>query len=184
MNEQRAIDIGVFQVITKALTEESQDLATITNHMCQLLVSFLDIKGSAIFVLSEDKSELLTMASYGLSSDYLAKGPIRPEKSLGCTIRGQSIVIRDISQDSRLQYPQQAEREGVAAIVAVPIMFMGKVVGSFRLYHHKTWDILEEDVDSLMVLGEIMGLALRYTSLYNTITVIHEAITNLDVDMD
>ena len=37
------------------------------------------------------------------------------------------------------------------------------------MYHHEQWDISEQDIDSLLVLAENIGLAMMYTRLLNAI---------------
>lgn len=182
MGKEEQINIEVFKVITKAITG-SDNLETTASHLCQLLTAALNIKGCAIFVLDKDKTELQALASFGLSSSYTAKGPINPKKSLGCTVRGESIVIEDTSKDNRLQYPEQALKEGIQAIAAIPIIFLGESIGSFRLYHSKQWVLSEHDVDSLFLLGELMGMALRYTVLFNVTQTIYEVINDLPMDL-
>jgi hypothetical protein len=37
------------------------------------------------------------------------------------------------------------------------------------LYHHEQWDISEQDIDSLLLLAENIGLAMMYTRLLNAL---------------
>ncbi|MFH1082596.1 MAG: GAF domain-containing protein [Pseudomonadota bacterium] len=178
MAKEDKITIDVFKVVTRSIAE-SVDLAIMLNHLTQLLVAALEIKGCSIFVLSLETEELEPLASFGLSTSYLSKGPVKADKSLGCTLRGEPVIISDISRSDRLQYPEAAVQEGVAAIVSVPIFFLQEVIGVLRLYHHKPWDISERDVDSLLILGENIGLAMMFARLLNTVQTIREAVRDL-----
>ena len=89
-----------------------------------------------------------------------------------------------MTREDRLQYPEAARKEGIGAILSIPIIFLGDVIGVLRLYHHKTWDVSGTDVDSLLVLGEIIGLAMRYTSLLNAAQTFSEVLRNLPMDLD
>jgi signal transduction protein with GAF and PtsI domain len=137
------------------------------NHLTQLLVAALEIKGCTIFAINPETEELEVLASFGLSMKYLNKGPLLTRKSIGATLRGQPIVIRDVNKTDRLQYPEDAKNEGIGAIVSIPIKFNDKVIGVLRLYHHEVWDISDKDVDSLLVLAENIGLAMTYTRMLN-----------------
>lgn len=178
MSSEDKINMDIFKVVTKA-TAESESLETMTNHLSQLLVVALEIKGCAIFVLNPVTNELERLASFGLSINYLTKGPVQADKSLGYTLEGEPVIIRDVRQSNTMQYPEEAENEGIAAIVSFPIKFLGKAIGVLRLYHHEVWDISERDVDSLLLLAEIIGLAMGYTRLLNTLKSIDEEVKEL-----
>jgi len=123
------------------------------------------------------------MASFGLSTAYLGKGPIRADKSIGCTLRGEPIVIRDTEHSDLLQYPVEARKEGVRAIVSVPIMFNRESIGVLRLYHGEVWDISERDLQSLMVLGENIGLAMMFARLLNAIRLVDDAVREIPMEL-
>jgi transcriptional regulator with GAF, ATPase, and Fis domain len=78
-----------------------------------------------------------------------------------------------------LQYPKEAEEEGIGAIVSLPIKFYGKNIGALRLYHHEQWEISAQDVDSLLVLAENIGLAMMYTRLLNALKEVKETVNQV-----
>lgn len=178
MSTEDKINIDIFKVVTKAIAE-SENLETMTNHLSQLLVGTLETKGCTIFVLDPATKELEKLASFGLSISYLSKGPVQADKSLGYTFKGEAVIIRDVSQSDSMQYPEEAKKEGIAAIFSFPIIFLGKIIGVLRLYHHEVWDISERDVDSLLLLAENIGLAMGYTRLLNSLQSINEEIKGL-----
>lgn len=87
--------------------------------------------------------ELEILASSGLSMKYLNKGPLLTGKSIRATLKREPVIIRDVKKTDRLQYPDDAENEGIGAIISVPIIFNHNAVGALRLYHHQAWDISE-----------------------------------------
>ncbi|MBW1782356.1 MAG: GAF domain-containing protein [Deltaproteobacteria bacterium] len=182
MDKSDKITIDVFKVVAKSIAE-SDDLGIMLNHLAQLLVAALEIKGCSIFVLNPESEELERLASFGLSTGYLSKGPLKADKSVGCTLRGEPVIIRDVTQSDRLQYPAAAINEGVAAIVSMPIFFLQEVIGVLRLYHHEPWDISDRDVDSLLILGENIGLAMMFTRLVNSVQSIKEAVRELPMEL-
>ena len=140
-----------------------------TSHLTQLLVGTLEIKGCSIFALEPESGELELLSSFGLSIGYLNKGPVFSSKSIGYIKKGKPVIIRDLNSTDLLQYPQEAKEEGIGAIVSLPIKFYGKNIGALRLYHHEQWDISEQDIDSLLLLAENIGLAMMYTRLLNAL---------------
>jgi len=171
MGNTEKIDIDIFKAVNRAIAH-SDDLDVLVQHLTQLLVGTLGIKGCTIFARNPDTEELEPLASFGLSLGHLNKGPILTAKSIAGTKQGQPVVIPDISASDLLQYPEQARAEGIAAILSVPITFSGRVIGALRLYHHSVWDISGRDLDSLIVLGESIGLAMTYSRLANALRMV------------
>jgi len=182
MDTQEKLDIEIFKVVTKAISE-STNLDIMANYLTQLLVAALDIKACTIFALNLETEELEILASVGLSLEYLNKGPISADKSIGCTLRGEAVVVKDVTHSDLLQYPEEAVKEGVRAMVSLPIMFSKETIGVLRLYHHDVWDISDRDVDSLLILAENIGLAMMYTRLLNALQAISEAMSVLPTDL-
>ena len=178
MSVNEKIDINIFKVVFRAIAH-SDNLEIMANRLAQLLVAALEIKGCTIFVLDPDSEELEILASFGLSMGYLNKGPILTKKSIGATLKGNPIVVRDVNDTDLLQYPQDAKKEGIGAIVSIPIKFYGKVIGALRLYHHDVWDIPEQDVDSLHVLAENIGLAMTYTRVLKAMKTIRYTVDDI-----
>ena len=178
MNAQEKIDINIFKVVFRAMAQ-SDNLEIMANHLAQLLVAALEIKGCTIFALNPESEELEVLASFGMSMGYVNKGPIRIDKSIAETGSGKHSVIRDVQNSDRLQYPEDAKKEGIGAIVAIQIKFYGKVIGELRLYHHEQWDISVEDIDSLLVLAENIGLAMTYTRVLKALKTIRYTVDDI-----
>lgn len=184
MQTEDKINIDIFKVITRAIAE-SDTLDTMTAHLAQLLVGALRAKGCVIFVLNPESEELEILASFGLSIGYLNKGPVLSARSISETLAGRTVMVRDVSRSDALQYPDNARQEGIAAIVSLPVSFRGKVIGALRLYHHKVWELSEQDLDSLQLLAENIGLAMMYTRLLNAMQVVKETVSEVhDVWLD
>jgi signal transduction protein with GAF and PtsI domain len=178
MSVEEKIDIDIFKVVFRAIAE-SDNLEIMTNHLTQLLVAALDIKGCTLFALNQESEELEVLASFGLSMKYLHKGPLLTGKSIGATLKKKPIVIRDVNKTDLLQYPDDAKNEGVGAIISIPIIFNSNAIGALRLYHHDAWEISDKDIDSLLVLAENIGLAMTYTRLLNAIQTIRYTVDDI-----
>ena len=176
MASENRINIDIFKAVTGSVAH-SDDLDVMTNHLSQLLTASLDIKGCAIFVLNAVTEELEILASFGLSAKYLTKGPLNTPKSINETFQGNPVVISDISKRNKsLQYPEEARKEGIAAIVSLPLVHLSEVVGVLRLYHYEPWKVSNQDLDSLQILAGIIGLAMTYTRFHNTVHAIAEVL--------
>ena len=178
MSVEEKIDIDIFKVVFRAIAE-SDNLEIMANHLTQLLVAALEIKGCSLFALNSESQELEVLASFGLSMKYLNKGPLLTAKSIGATVEKKPIVIRDINKTKLLQYPDDAKNEGIGAIISVPIIFKNNAIGALRLYHQDAWEISEKDIDSLLVLAENIGLAMTYTRLLNAVQTIRYTVNDI-----
>ena len=76
------------------------------------IVKLLNVKACTIFLLDNNRNKLDVSASHGLSEAYLRKGPLEADKGIAETLGGQIVLILDMSNDSRVQYPEEAKREG------------------------------------------------------------------------
>ena len=178
MPDKEIIDIDLFKVVFRAMAQ-SDDLEIMANHLTQLLVAALEIKGCNIFAVNPETEELEVLASSGLSMKYLNKGPLFTGKSISANLKGEPVVIRDVNQTNRLQYPDDAKNEGIGAIVSVPIIFNDKVIGALRLYHRVAWEISEKDIDSLLILAQNIGLAMTYTRILNALQTIRSTVVDM-----
>ncbi len=164
MSEKGHLTIDIFKLVSHS-TAQADSLDKMGDLLCTLLMAALEVKGVALYLLNKDKGELELLSSFGLSYEYLSKGPLLPQKSMGCILRGEPVIVKDVASTHLLQYPELALKEGIKSIGSFPLMLSGEAIGALRVYHHKEWDIVQEDIDSLMVLGEIIALGMAYANL-------------------
>lgn len=175
MHDSDKIDIHVLKAVTGAVAA-SGDPGVMAGTLTQLLVGTLGIQGCTIFALHPASGALEVLASFGLSVSYVAKGPVLSRDSIAATLRGEPVVIADVSDSDQLQYPEQARAEGIRSIVSVPIAISGENIGALRLYHHEVWNVSAQDLESLLLVAEIVGLALRYAQMSRALDAIRGAL--------
>lgn len=181
MADESKMNLDVFKVVCKALSR-SDSLETMAKHLTQLLVGAMEIKGCSIFVLNPDSKELEILASFGLSPNYLNKGPVMVDRGICALYEGKPIIVRDISKDERLQYPGEAKEEGIGAIVSICIPFYEETIGGLRLYHHRPWDISPQDLDYLLIMAEHVGLAMMFTRAIGALQAMDQTMADLPVE--
>ena len=173
MPTENKIDINTIAVVNQAVTE-SDNLETMCSHLAQLLTATLEIKGCAVFLLNPDSQELELLSSFGLSIAYLNKGPILSRKSLADAVRGNPVIIEDVSRSKKLQYPEHAAAEGIGAIVAMPVKYRKHVIGALRLYDHGPWNLSAKDMTFIHCLADTLGLAMTCARLANALQTVKE----------
>jgi GAF domain-containing protein len=151
--------------ITKAMSG-SRDPEQIIHMTVQSIREALDVKGCALFLVDPRTKELEVAASRGLSGDYLNKGPVSALRSIAASLKEGPVAIDDVSDDPRIQYPEAAQREGIASILSVPIMRGDEAIGAIRVYTAERWEFTLEDVNFVQALAQIAGTLIEMSRLY------------------
>lgn len=172
------IDLDVVRLVSDTIID-SDNLDLMAAQATQLLVGALGIKGATLFVLNPEREALEILASSGLSTDYVNKGPILVDQSIKLASNREPVVVSDAATSDRLQYPEKAKSEGIRAIVSFPVNVRGKTIGALRLYHSEAWEIAEAEANHLQVLCQQLGLALMYFRLATTIRNVRDVINEI-----
>jgi signal transduction protein with GAF and PtsI domain len=122
----------------------------------------LKVKGCTLF-LFDKKGDILSLAgSYGLSQEYLDKGPVSAMRSISSSLEdGQPVAIYDVNDDPRLQYPEAAHKEGIASILSVPMIIGERTIGCLRVYTAQPWEFRHNDVNFVQAVAQVVGMALE-----------------------
>ena len=147
--------------LTKALSKirDPEEIVLIT---VEGVTSALKVKGCTLFLFSRKSAELKLAGSYGLSEEYLNKGPVSSLRSIAAALQDrQPVAIFDVADDPRIQYPDDAKREGIASILSVPIIIGDNLIGCLRVYTAEPWEFTLNDVNFVQAVAQIVGMALE-----------------------
>lgn len=173
--KEQLINYETFIKVSNSIShsKEPEEVALMT---VEGIKTALDIKGCALFLLNIKTDELEVAASFGLSDEYLNKGPVSALHSIAESLKDGPVAITDVTDDPRLQYPGEAVKEGIASILSVPIQVNEKIIGVLRVYSAETWEFTLNDVNFVNALAQIAGMSItlaRYTKgLLNSIDVL------------
>ena len=151
--------------ITKAVSH-SRDPEEVVLMTVEGIKSALEVKGCTLLLFNRKTNELEVAASYGLSDEYLNKGPLSALKSITQSLEQGPVAIYDVTDDPRIQYPEAAKEEGIASILSVPIIWQTNVIGALRVYTDAPWEFTLEDVNFVQALAQIAGMAIEMSRLY------------------
>src|SRR3954447_6261856 len=116
---------------------EPRDLQKVLQRLVKVVCEVMQTKAASIRLIDAEHDELVIKAVYNLSPEYLAKGPVRLSKAeidkMALGPDGFEFV-RDMSTDPRVQYPQEAVREGIVSMLSVGMRYKGNPVGVLRVY--------------------------------------------------
>jgi GAF domain-containing protein len=157
--KKQLINYETLTRITAAIsaTREPGEIVLMT---VEAVKSALDVKGCTIFLINRQTDELEIAGSYGLSQEYLEKGPISALQSIAESFKEGPVAIYDVADDPRIQYPEEAIKEGIASILSVPIIVHDRIIGALRVYTSEPWEFTLEDVNFVQAVAQITGMAI------------------------
>jgi GAF domain-containing protein len=151
--------------ITKAIAM-SRDPEEVTLLIVESVKTTLDAKGCALLLFNRKTDELELAAYYGLSEEYVNKGPLSAMYSIASSLRDGPVLINDVMDDPRIQYPEEAKKEGISSILSVPIIVRQNPIGALRVYSAEPWEANLGQVNLVQAVAQIAGMALEMSRLY------------------
>ena len=139
-----------------------QVLHILTAETCEAL----GMKGVMIRLLNHKTGELDLVASYGLSEEFQNKGPVSIQKSIAQALKGETVIIENVSTDNRLQYKEEIVKEGVVSMLCVPIKAKEEVIGVMSLFSGTGRQYPEDVIILVNALAHTGGLAIQNASMY------------------
>jgi GAF domain-containing protein len=149
----------------------SLELDQVLQGVVKSTTEAMQVKACLLRLLNSDTSQLQLGAVYGLSDEYLSKGPIKLVNSAidSEALCGTPVMIPDVRSDQRFQYQEAARHEGIVSVLCVPLEVHGQAIGIMRVYTAEPTDFHEDDIQFLSVLASLSALAIENARLYESI---------------
>lgn len=147
--------------ITRSISmiREPEEIVLVT---VEGVTSALNVKGCTLFLVDRKNDTLSLTGSYGLTQEYLDKGPVSALRSIASSLEdGQPVAIYDVNDDPRIQYPEAAQKEGIASILSVPMIIGERIIGCLRVYTAQPWEFGLNDVNFVQAVAQVVGMALE-----------------------
>jgi two-component system NtrC family sensor kinase len=129
----------------------------------------LGAKGAILRLLNLQTDELELSAAYGLSDAYLAKGPVTRLNILeDLYAKKRAIIIDDIANDPRVQYPREALREGLRMFLDLPLTFHDGLTGVLRVYFEKRHEFSDDEIEFAVALAQQCSCAIEKARVIET----------------
>lgn len=125
-------------------------------------------KASSLRLLAPDRRTMVVRAADGLSHAYMEKGPVDVRRSPidRKVLEGEVVQIRDAATDPRVQYPHEAQEEGIASVLCVPLRRKDRAIGLIRVYSSRPRHFGRREVRMLTGLAAQAVVALRHAELH------------------
>ncbi|MCD4720480.1 MAG: GAF domain-containing protein [Desulfobacula sp.] len=151
--------------LTTAISQcrDPEEVALIT---AESVKTAFTAKGCSVFLVDRETRELGLVASSGLSTEYLNKGPIHFMQTIKEAKDAIPIAIYDVTDDPRIEYPQEASKEGISSLLGVPIISHNKIIGALRVYTKNPWEFSFNDITLAQAIALICGMAMDMCRMY------------------
>jgi len=147
-------------------------LQVITREASQLM----DARMASLLLLDESKEWLELRASHGAGPDYIARPRLSVAESLVGNVvrRRRPVQDENVQTSGRYQNVRLARQEGLVALLSVPLLFGGQVLGVLNVYKGEPHVFSNEEVRILAALAELSGIAIEKARLYERIVDVEE----------
>src|SRR6266571_3625661 len=147
-------------------------LKVITRESCVLMRA----KMCSLMLLDQTREWLELRASFGAGNAYLRAPRVSVEESLHGIIvrRKKPLQVENVQVSSRYQNVAVARREGLAALLGVPLLFAGQAIGTLTVYTGQPYSFSNEEIRILCALAELSAIAIEKARLYERVVDIEE----------
>jgi signal transduction histidine kinase len=162
---------SVSQAINSTLNLDDA-LNVVTREACVLMQA----KMCSLMLLDETHEWLDLRASFGAGEAYLRKPRLSLEESLlGIVLRRKKpLQVQNVQTSTRYQHVEVARREGLVALLSVPLLFSGQAIGVLSVYTGKTYSFSNEEIRILSALAELSAIAIEKARLYERVVDVEE----------
>ncbi|MGB9797484.1 MAG: GAF domain-containing protein [bacterium] len=147
------------------------NMSQLLSTMVEETAKALGVKGCSIRLLDQSGQKLEIKAVYGLSKEYLEKGPVDVEHSKVDkeVLEGKIVYIEDATKDPRFQYPEEAKREGIVSVLSVPLRVADRKIGVVRIYTSEPRKFTKDEIDFVNSIATQAAIAIQNAALYESL---------------
>ena len=159
MNRKQRYYRSLYEIA--AAVNSARTSERVLSIIMETVAKALEAKGCSLMLLTPDRKALLHTAAYGLSDWYVQKGPVSADKSISEALEGKPVAISNATKDERVQYREQAKREGIASILSAPMLLREQIVGVIRVYTEERRRFTTDDIYFVQAVANLGAIALE-----------------------
>jgi signal transduction protein with GAF and PtsI domain len=152
----------------------SLDPQVVLGQMLQKTVAELSFKGGIVRLFDEKRERMELVAATGVTQAYLNKGAVAVQQSAidEAVLRGKTVTIYDVAAEPGYQYPEEALKEGIRSVQAIPLITIdrasgdSRTIGVLRIYSAQPHRFGEDEVEFLQSLANLGAVAIENARLH------------------
>lgn len=147
------------------------DLQQVLDRLVKGTAEAMGVRACSIRLLDEAGARLQVASVYGLSQAYVQKGDLILERNPLAreVMAGRAVIVGDVKNDTRLQYPAEAEAEGIRSMLTVRLRGKSAPLGLIRAYSTEPDHFTEDDATFLAAIANQGSLAIENAMAYQTL---------------
>ncbi len=154
-----------FQEISNAINS-TLNIGKVLELVVKMVTQVLNGKGCTVRLLDPKTQNLYVAQSYGLSKEFLEKGPVHSQLSIADNMAGKIVIIDDVFTDPRLQYPAAVAEEGIRKVLSIPLVVRNKVIGVLRFMTGERPPFTRREIDFATAIAQQCAFAIENARMY------------------
>ncbi|MEJ5301258.1 MAG: GAF domain-containing protein [Thermodesulforhabdaceae bacterium] len=154
-----------FQEVSAAINS-SLNVNKVLHLVVTKTTELLNAIGCVVRLLDPKTQQLYVAQAYGLSEEFLHKGPVDAHRSIAENMAGRTVIIDDVFTDPRIQYRAEVVETGIRRILSIPLMVRGKVIGVLRVMAGERPPFSEDEVEFAQAIAQQCAFALENARMY------------------
>jgi len=158
----------------------SLELQQVLDRLVKNTSEVMGVRACSIRLLTKTGERLEPVAVFGLSQNYIKKGPIELENNPLAreVLAGRIVNIPDITNTSLLQYPDWALHEGINAMLSAPLTGKNGPMGILRAYSDEQNWFTPDDEIFLAAIAAQGSIAIENALAYQAVEALDATKTN------
>ena len=164
---QRVHELSALYRISTLLSAH-RELDEVLETATRSIAEVVDVKAVSVRLVEDDGNELIPQAIYNLSKQYLNKGAVKVDQSelfTRAVREGEVLYIEDMSADSRVLYPEEAQREGLVSMLLAGMRYKDKPIGTLQLYAGERRQFSHYEVELVQAIAQLLATAIENARL-------------------
>jgi signal transduction histidine kinase len=156
---------------TAEAVSSTLELDQVLDRLVRRTTNALGVRACSIRLLDESGARLKVAAVYGLSDAYVQKGdlilahnPLARE-----VLAGRTVIVNDVTAETRLQYPRQALEEGIYSMLSAPLQGKKGPLGLIRAYSTEPNHFTQDDAEFLTAIARQGSIAIENALAYEAL---------------
>ena len=163
---QRSRQITTLAKVGQLITS-GQYLDEMLQLIVRMIAEMMQARVCSIMLVDTQKNELVLKAAKASSEEYWQRPNLKIGKSLVSRVVKEKapLMVRDVTKEEGYVYPELATKEGVKALLSVPMIYRDHVIGVINVYSAEARPFSGEDVRVLTSVADQAALAFENTKL-------------------
>lgn len=178
LHDKMAMQLNDFRAVatvSEAFTS-SDYLDDMLHVVTEMAAQAMDAAVCSLFLINESTQRLELRSAKRVRSDYQTRPPLEIGQGVVGDVAktGRRAVVVDISAEPRYAFPELAQKEGLASMLAVPLSVQERVIGVLACYTTEQHKFGKKQITLFSTLANQTALAIENAQMATNAAIIKE----------